>query len=216
MKKIFLVLTSSQEIFSKALKTKYNIRKFNFGYFETKRKAEEYVIDQCKQGLIEASLINPSTIYGAGDAKKGSRGVQLKVAKGQFPLYTNGGVNIIGVRDVVDCLIKAVDLGRNGERYIVAGENITIKKLFTTIANYADQKPPHILLPNFVLKFLGFIGDVLTKLGKGFPISGENAKISTFYHWFDSSKAQKEFGLKPQPATTYIKESVDWVLKNKL
>lgn len=197
-------------------KSDYNIRKFNFGYFETKRKAEEHVIEQCQKGLLNASIINPSTIYGAGDAEKGSRNVQLKVAQGKFPIYTNGGVNIIGVRDVVDCLIKAVDKGKNGERYIIAGENILIKDLFSTIANYSGQKAPHILLPNWALKTLGLIGDIFTFFGKGFPVSSENAKISTYYHWFDSTKAQKELGLTPLPATTYIKESVDWVIENKL
>ncbi len=196
--------------------SEYNIRKFDFGYFETKRLAEEFVIEQSQKGLINTSIINPSTIYGAGDAEKGSRSVQLKVAKGKFPFYTSGGVNIIGVRDVVDCLIKAVELGKNGERYIITGENISIKKLFTTIAEYSGQKAPSILLPNFVLKVLGVIGDILTLFGKNFPVSSENAKISTFYHWFDSSKAQKELGLSPLPATTYIKESIEWVKENKL
>ena len=73
-----------------------------------------------------------------------------------------------------------------------------------------------LLFLYFILKFLGFIGDILASFGKSFPISSENAKISTFYHWFDSTKAQKEFGLAPLPATTYIKDSVDWVIENKL
>jgi len=194
----------------------YNVRKYDFGYFETKRLAEEYIVEQCQKGLINASIINPSTIYGAGDAEKGSRNVQLKVAKGKFPLYTPGGANIIGVEEVVDCLIKVVKLGKNGERYIIAGENISIKKLFATIARFAGQKEPNILLPNFLLTILGHIGDVFTYFGMSFPVSSENAKVSTLYHWFDSSKAQKELGLSPLPAETYIKRSVDWVVENKL
>lgn len=194
----------------------YTISKYNFGYFETKRKAEELVLAATQKGLIKSTILNPSTVYGAGDAEKGSRKIQLKVARGQFPFYTKGGVSIIGVHEVVDCLVKAVGLGRNGERYILAGENITIEQLFKYIAEFSHQKPPSILLPNFVLMTLGQIGSICSKLGISFPVSKENVKISSFYHWFDSSKAQSTFNFEPQKASVYIKESVDWVIQHKL
>ncbi len=197
-------------------KSKFNIKNLNFGYFETKRLAEEYVLKKCNEGLINATVLNPSTIYGAGDAEKGSRGIQLKVAKGKFPFYPPGGVNIIGIDEVVDCLIKSVKLGKNGERYILSGENITIKSLFESIAEAAGKKKPSIKLPKLLLSIFGSIGDIVTHFGGRFPISGENAKISSLYHWFDSSKAQKEFNFTPKPAKVYIKNSIDWVLANKI
>ncbi len=81
--------------------SKYNIADLNLGYFETKRRAEEIVKASCANGEIDAVILNPSTIYGPGDAKKGSRSMQVKVAKGQFPFYSNGGVSVVAVEDVI-------------------------------------------------------------------------------------------------------------------
>ncbi len=75
----------------------YNISHLNMGYFETKRQAEELVIQACRERQLNAVILNPSTIYGAGDARKGSRGMQLKVAQGKLKFFPKGGVNFIPV-----------------------------------------------------------------------------------------------------------------------
>jgi dihydroflavonol-4-reductase len=189
----------------------YNVRHLNLGYFETKKRAEELVVEATRAGRIESVILNPSTIYGPGDAKKGSRGTQLKVARGRFPFYTSGGVNVVAVEDVVDCIVQAWKTGHTGERYIVAGENILIRDLFRMIAEEAGVRPPNILLPTPIVHMLGHVGDALEKIGKKGPLNSENAWTSTLYHWFDSGKAQRELGLKPKPARHAIHGSVQWI-----
>lgn len=192
----------------------YNIAHLDLGYFETKRHAEQLVKNATNKGLIGSVILNPSTIYGAGDAKKGSRKTQLKVARGELPFYTSGGVSVVSVHDVVAAVIKARDVGRNGERYILSGENITIKDLFERIAAIAGVKPPAIYLPNFIVHALGKLGDGLEKIGRKGPISGENAWTSVLYHWFDHAKASAELDFKPKPAQECIAESVEWMKHN--
>jgi dihydroflavonol-4-reductase len=192
----------------------YNIGHLNLGYFETKHKAELLVRDAALHGELDAVMINPSTIYGGGDAKKGSRGAQLKVARGKMPFYTAGGVNVVAVEDVIDCLMACWKKGRAGERYIVAGENILIKDLFSKIADAAGVKPPKIFLPTPAVKILGAAGDLLEKVGKKGPLNSETAWTSTLYHWFDSTKAQREFNLKFKPADFGIEASVRYMKDN--
>jgi dihydroflavonol-4-reductase len=194
----------------------YNVRHLNLGYFETKHDAELLVKKAVAEGKLDAVILNPSTIYGAGDAKKGSRGAQLKVAKGKMPFYTSGGVNVIAVEDVVDATISAWRNGQTGERYILSGENILIKDLFAMIAKEAEVAPPSIYLPNPVVHAIGAIGDALEKIGKKGPINSETAWTSTLYHWFDSSKAQRELGLRPKPASYAIAKSIGWVKEQGL
>lgn len=194
--------------------SQYNLEHLDLGYFETKRKAEKIVKAACDENKINAVILNPSTIYGAGDAKKGSRKTQLKVAQGKFPFYTSGGVNVVNVHDVVESTLRAWEVGKNGERYILSGENITIKKLFELIAEAAQVPPPRFQIPNVALFSLGKVGDALEKIGKKGPVNSENAWTSTLYHWFDSSKAQRELGLKITPAKESIRQSVDWVKKS--
>ena len=200
---------SEQEILNE--QSEYNISDLNLGYFETKHEAEKIVKTACDKSEIDAVILNPSTIYGAGDAKKGSRKMQLKVAQGKLKFYTSGGVNVVAVEDVVQGILSAWKNGRKGERYILAGENILIKDLFALIAAEAGVKPPSQLMPDSVLHIVGTIGDFMELCGLKGPLSRENAYTATMYHWFDSSKAQKELGFKPRSAKEAIHNSVQWV-----
>ncbi len=191
-------------------KSPYTIENLNLGYFETKREAEKKVILAAETGKLHAVCVNPSTIYGFADAKKGSRKNQIKVAQGKLPFYTSGGVNVVSVDDVTDGILLALENGKNGERYILAHENITIKKLFQMIAQSAGVKAPFIQLPSSILHILGYVGDFFKK-----GLSRENAYTATMYHWFDADKARKELGFAPKKsAQDAIDDSVLWMKQN--
>ena len=196
--------------------SQYNIEHLDLGYFQTKHKAEKIVKKACDNGLVDAVILNPSTIYGPRDAKKGSRKTQVKVAQGKMPFYTSGGVNVIHINDLIEAAYNAFQSGRTGERYILAGENITIKTLFTLIAEAAGVEAPKIYLPNPVVHSIGKIGDLLEKINKKGPLNSENAWAATLFHWFDSSKAQAELGLKVTPAKDSIASSVEWMRRHKM
>lgn len=194
----------------------YNVGHLNLGYFETKHDAEVLVMNAVKAGKIRAVAVNPSTIYGPGDAKKGSRGTQLKVARGKFPIYPSGGVNVVHVDDVVDLCMKAYRSDKNGERYIACSENLTIKETFDRIAALAGVKPPSIAMPRSAIFAIGKVGDILEKFDKKGPINTENAWTSTMYHWFSNEKARREFGFKPRPAQDALEASIRWSRDNGL
>ena len=184
------------------------------GYFNTKKQAEVLVQEACKKGDISAVILNPSTIYGAGDMKKMSRKVQAKVAKGHFPFYTSGGVSVVDVESIVSACLQAVEKGRSGERYILSGENVSIKQLFSLIAEAAGVKAPFIHLSNFLLHPLAEIGTVLQRCGFSFPINRESVRLASLYHWFDHAKASEELGFKPKSAKQAIENSVKCYMRS--
>ncbi|MGE5086054.1 MAG: NAD-dependent epimerase/dehydratase family protein [Bacillota bacterium] len=192
-------------------RSEFNVHDLNLGYFETKFAAEELVKKAVAKGEIDAVILNPSTIYGPGDARKGSRKMMLKVAQGRFKFYTSGGVNVVAVQDVVKGILSAWKVGKKGERYILAGENILIKDLFRLIAEEAGVPAPIHHLPDHMLHLVGTIGDLMEKIGLKGPLSKENAYTATMYHWFDSSKAQKDLDFHPRPAREAIHNSVQWI-----
>lgn len=196
--------------------SKYNLGPLNLGYFETKRKAEVAVLAATKKGDIQSVILNPSTIYGPADAKKGSRKTQLKVAQGRFKFYTSGGVSVVSVEDVIQGIYRGFQVGKNGERYILSGENILIKELFEKIARFAGVQAPSICIPNWALHVIGKVGDLSTALGKPMSLSQENAWTATLFHWFKNGKAIKELGLQFKPADYSIQQSVQWMRENKL
>lgn len=191
--------------------SKYNLKHLGLGYFETKRKSEELVKQACTEKKLDAVILNPSNIYGAGDAEKGSRKTQIKVAKGQFLFYPVGGCSVITVEDAVQATIQAAKTGKTGERYILSGENVTIQQLFQKIAKAGGVEAPKIRLNRFMALQLGHLGDLMEKFGLKGPISTENAWASTLYHWFDHTKAKEQLNFKPQSADVAIENSVRWM-----
>ncbi len=192
----------------------YNIHHLNLSYFETKRKAEILVTEATKNAEVDAVILNPSTVYGARDAKKGSRRTQVKVAQGRFPFYTSGGVSVVNVEAIVEAIITAWKKAPSGERYILSGDNITIKQLFQIIAQCAGVQPPRIKVPNWLLHSLGFTRDQMMQLGlvgSASSINRENALTATLFHWFDSSKAKTHIGFAPKKAQYAIEKSVQWM-----
>lgn len=192
----------------------YTISSLNLGYFETKKHAEDLVLEATRQQKIRAICVNPATIYGFGDAKKGSRKTQIQVARHEFPFYTSGGINVIAVEDVINGIMLALKNGKNGERYILANENKTIKDLFSLISHFAGVKPPKIYMPNSLLYTIGWTGDLFEKINLNIGVSTENAYTATMFHWFDSSKAQKDLNFKPTDANKAIENSIRWMKDN--
>mmetsp|Transcript_52039 Transcript_52039/g.86551 ORF Transcript_52039/g.86551 Transcript_52039/m.86551 type:complete len:354 (-) Transcript_52039:590-1651(-) len=187
-------------------KDTYFVGKYDLGYFQTKHKAEDIVMDAVRKGELDAVAVNPTTIYGPGDAYKASRGQQVKTAKGKNKFYSSGGVNVIHVEDAVEAIYKAYKLGKKGERYILGGDNLTIKDLLITIAEEAKAKPPSIYIPSFLLLFLGYFGLM--------GLTYERALVATKFHWGDSSKARRELGATFRPAREAIRASVHWMKAN--
>jgi dihydroflavonol-4-reductase len=196
--------------------SKYNVSKYNLGYFETKKKAEDLVFEYANRYNFFAVCLNPSTIYGPRDMKKSSRKGQLSMARGRLNFYPEGGVSIVHVKDVCSALLKAPEFGVSGERYILSGDNITIYALLKAIAEICGKKPPKYKLSKILLLSLGFLGSTLSKVGLKTGLSFEKMKVVTMYHWFKSEKAQKNLDFKPTPYKKCLEDSLNWAKKEGL
>lgn len=188
----------------------YNVGHLNLGYFETKHQAEQLVIQATKNKQVYAKIFNPSTIYGPGDAKKGSRKSQLKVAQGKMPFFTSGGVNVVAIEDILEGILAVWNKGLVGRRYILCGENLTIKQLFQNIAAASGVSAPKHQIPNWLLHGLGKFGDIASAFGAQGGISSENAWTASLFHWFSNERAKQELGFQARPSYLAIEASVRW------
>jgi dihydroflavonol-4-reductase len=187
-------------------------KSMGFANYDSKRQGEELVLTAAKNNLIEAVVVNPGLIYGAGDAKKIIRKGNILAAKGKLPVFTLGGVNIVAVEDVVKAMIEAYKVGHNGERYLLTGDNITIKKLLTTISQLAGARPPQKELPTGLAKIFATILDLL---GFKLELCRENVFTATTFHWYDNAKARRDLKFNPVEYKVALKNSVDWMKENK-
>jgi dihydroflavonol-4-reductase len=196
-------------------KSAYNLSAYDFGYFETKRDAEKLVKRFCKNGE-DAIILNPSTIYGPRDMLKGSRKFQLRMARGELSVCSNGGVSVVHVQDVCDAFIKATFMGKPGQRYILSGDNITIKELLNEIAVLSNVPKVKFTVPTFAILTVGFISDLLEKIGLKTGVSFENLRVATMYHWFKNDKAKKHLDFKSRSYKESVRDSLGWAKEKEL
>lgn len=113
----------------------------NSEYGKSKYFAEMEVWRGIGEGL-NAVIVNPVIILGAGDWTKGSSEI-FKSAYEEFPWYTEGVTGFVDVMDVVKAMILLMESSNTAERYILCAENLPFKEVFTFIAHYFGKRPPH-------------------------------------------------------------------------
>src|ERR1700677_3584127 len=116
-------------------------------YKRSKFIAESWVCEAARGGM-PIVIVNPSTPIGPGDVKPTPTGrLVLDAASGRMPAYVDTGLNIVHVDDVAAGHLLAFDRGRPGERYILGGEDMTLRQILTYIAERVGRTPPRLRLP---------------------------------------------------------------------
>ena len=181
-------------------------------YKRSKFIAENKVREMVKKDGLPAVIVNPSTPIGPGDIKPTPTGrLIIEAASGRMPAYVDTGLNIVHVDDVAIGHILAFERGRIGERYILGGENMSLKQLLQEIARIMGKSPPKIKLsPNLILP-LAYIVEIIGRITKKEPfITVDGVLMSKKKMFFSIDKAKRELGYEPRPAIEAIKDSIDW------
>ena len=166
-------------------------------YAFSKWQMEQVAWDYCKQGL-KIVVVNPTTIFGAGDNHCNSGRVILNARKGKLFAYPPGGGTHIDVNDVVEGMILAMNKGRPGHRYILGKERLSYKVITEIIFNIIKKKPPKYRLHKWLLYVVGLVNDTLSRLiGKDMYPSLPAVEMSYKFMYYDTYKAFRELGFKP-------------------
>ena len=181
-------------------------------YKRSKYIAEEKVREMVKKAGLPAIIVNPSTPIGPGDIKPTPTGrIIIEAASGRMPAYVDTGLNIVHVDDVADGHILAFEKGRIGERYILGGENLTLRELLEKIAQFTGRSAPKIRLSPDIILPIAYIAEVIAKITKKEPfITIDGVLMSKKKMFFSIEKAKTELGYNPRPADEAIKDSIDW------
>ena len=180
-------------------------------YKRSKYLAEELVRDAAQRG-VAAVIVNPSTPIGPGDAKPTPTGqTVLDAACGRTPAYVDTGLNIVHVDDVAAGHLLAFHRGRTGERYILGGQDMTLREILTQIAQLVGRKPPRIRLPHAALLPIAFAAEAFAKAsGRATRISVEAVRMSKKRMFFSSAKAVSELGYEWRPPAAAFEDAVRW------
>jgi len=185
-------------------------------YLRGKIAAEKEALAVAKRTGLSLVSIHPGLILGPRFWKPSESVAQIIQFVNQgAPVYFDGGFSVVDVEDVARGAILAMEKGRSGERYILAGENITVKQLFDTMAELTGLKAPTVKLPIPVLRTMAALLELVSRLTGARPMI-DRSQVDEFagkFAYFDSGKAERELGYTYLPAREVVRRTVAWVVE---
>ncbi|MBI4059976.1 MAG: NAD-dependent epimerase/dehydratase family protein, partial [Elusimicrobia bacterium] len=160
--------------------------------------------------------VNPAAPIGPYDIKPTPTGkLVVDFLNGRIPSYIDTGLNLVHVEDVAMGHWLAAQKGRVGERYILGGDNLTLKQVLDLLAEVSGLRGPRFKTPYTVAYAFGAVDTALAALRGTIPMAPLDAiRMAKHYMWFSSEKAKRELGFLPRPARMALKDAVHWYLAN--
>ena len=183
------------------------------GHYKRSKFLAEQVVREAALAGVSVVIVNPSTPIGPGDVKPTPTGqLVLDAAAGRMPAYVDTGLNIVHVDDVAAGHLLAFHRGRPGERYILGGQDLTLRQILTEIARLVGRKPPSIRLSASVVLPIAYIAEAFARVTRR-PgrITVEAVRMSRKRMFFSSDKAKRELGYEWRPPTEALRDAIAWL-----
>ena len=180
-------------------------------YKRSKYLAEEVARDAARMGM-SVVIVNPSTPVGPGDIKPTPTGqLVLDAASGRMPAYVDTGLNIVHVDDVAAGHLLAFERGKTGERYILGGEDMTLRTILEQISRLVGRKPPRIRLPYAAVLPIAYAAEAFAKVsGRSGRVTVEGVRMSRKRMFFSSAKAAAQLGYRWRPPLEAFEDALRW------
>jgi len=185
-------------------------------YKRSKFMAEEVARDFALQGL-PVVIVNPAAPVGVGDHKPTATGQMIvDFLNGKMFGYVDAGMNIVNVQDVAAGHLLAAEFGCVGERYILGGEDLTLKQVLDLLSEVSGLPQVRMHIPHSVALAWSYIDVTLARLNpKHVPAATpDKVRISRQKEYYDSSKAIRELGYTSTPAREALRQAVEWYRAN--
>ena len=185
-------------------------------YKRSKYLAERAVLDLVRRDSLPVVVVNPAAPVGPRDIKPTPTGKMiLDAAAGRMPAYIDTGLNIVHVDDVAEGHVLAMEKGRIGERYVLGGENMSLKDILGLVAEVAHRRPPSVRLPEGAVWPVAFVLEKLADLTGIAPlVTRDHLKMARKKMFFSSAKAITELGYRPRPVRIAVEDAVAWFRSN--
>jgi dihydroflavonol-4-reductase len=181
-------------------------------YKRSKFLAEQAAVRLARLGA-PVVIVNPSTPIGEQDIKPTPTGrIIVDFLKKKFPAYVETGLNLVDVADVARGHLLAWEKGRIGERYILGGENLTLKQILDELGAITGLPSPSIKLPYAVAYVSGFFDTFFTGMlmNREPRVTLDSVRMGRKTMWVSSAKAERELGYRPVPVRAALRRAAEW------
>ncbi|MGZ4731723.1 MAG: hopanoid-associated sugar epimerase [Terriglobales bacterium] len=185
-------------------------------YKRSKFMAEQVALEAGRSGM-HVVTVNPTTPVGEGDVKPTPTGrIVLDFLKRKFPAYVETGLNLVDVRECALGHLAALERGQPGHRYILGGENLTLKEILDKLSDITGLPSPRLKLPYIFAFATGVIDETITgrMLNKEPRVTVDTVRMGKKMMFATSAKAERELGWKIVPVNDALRRAVEWFQAN--
>jgi dihydroflavonol-4-reductase len=184
-------------------------------YKRSKWLAEKEALSAAKNGL-PVIVAMPTTPVGPWDWKPTPTGkIILDFLNGKMPGYVETGLNFVGVEECAAGHLLIADKGKVGERYLLGGENLTLKHMLDLLAKITGLSAPKLKIPHGLALGVAYANTAFSRLvGREPAIPVEGVKIARHMMFVDCTRAQRELGFKAGPIAAALERAVRWYEAN--
>lgn len=181
-------------------------------YFKSKVVAEQRIAEWLKTHQLPVVLILPGWMFGPRDAAPtGSGQIVQSFINRQLPARFEGGNTIADARDVAQGMINAVEHGRSGERYCIAGKYYSLDEVFATLSQVSGLPTPPFRMSYPVAVTFAFFAENIAKLrGKEALATVNGIRTLNSGHVISSQKAERELSVTFRPLVQTLRDEVAW------
>jgi dihydroflavonol-4-reductase len=185
-------------------------------YKRSKFLAELEAIKAAKAGQ-QVMILNPTTPIGPNDAKPTPTGrIFVDFLNGKFPAYVDTGLNLVDVAEVARTHVAALTVGKPGKRYILGGENLTLKQILDKMSAITGIPSPTMKIPFAVAATYAFFEEWITGRirGKEPRATLEEVRMGRKKMFASSARAQQELDFRIVPVYPAMRAAIDWFRAN--
>ena len=185
-------------------------------YKRSKYLAEQEAVAAARAGQ-QVIILNPTTPIGPSDIKPTPTGrIIVDFLKRKFPAYMDTGLNLVDVEEVARTHVNALEVGQPGERYILGGENLTLKQLLDKMSAITGLPSPTMRVPHSVAMLFALWDQTFTgKLLRREPRATlEAVRMGKKMMFVSSAKAERDLGFRVVPVYAALRSAIDWFRAN--
>jgi len=183
-------------------------------YAQSKVEAEQLFVNASLLPNRHVIIINPTFLIGGYDTKPSSGKLMLMGYKKRIMFVPRGGKNFVPVKDVATAVCNGLTQGKNGERYLASGTNLSFRQFYKLQKQIGNYKQFLIDIPDSLLIAIGKIGDLIRKLGIKTEVCSMNLRQLLVREYYTNIKVKSELSMPQTELKTAIWEAISWFKAN--
>jgi dihydroflavonol-4-reductase len=181
-------------------------------YYLSKIYQEKLALSFHETRGLPVVIVSPSLLLGPEDDRRSSTDDVLLFIRKKIPNIPAGGLNFIDVRDAAEMLVRAMESGVPGRRYLLGGHNMTVKEFFSMIERMSGVRGPKLELPETWSRGgAGILRGLYKIVGQNYPLDDVTVEMAYRFWYVDNSRAKAELGLNPRPAEETLKDTIAYL-----